>query len=48
MEFIEYLEMKKLLMKLLRGERLTEEERLDVTILNLLDKHFNKEMLEWN
>lgn len=40
---IEYLKMKKLLIKLLRGERLTEEERLDVTILNLLDKHFNKE-----
>lgn len=40
---IEYLKMKKLLIKLLRGERLTEEERLDVTILNLLDKYFNKE-----
>ncbi len=29
--------------KLLRGERLTEEERLDVTILKALDKYFNKE-----
>ncbi len=40
---IEYLKMKKLLIKLLRGERLTEEERLDVTILKALDKYFNKE-----
>lgn len=39
---IEYLEMKKILMKLLRGERLTEEERLYVSILDSLDEHFNK------
>mgnify|MGYP002411742507 CR=1 FL=1 len=47
-ETLESLKMKKILIKLLRGERLTEEERLDVTILNLLDKYFNKEYEKWN